>query len=343
MFSKNSFVIHSNDLNLAYDWLCQQRQHFPVNTDIWHFRFHWHQSKDQLLLKLNTGNYQFSPMQRIIKSNGQMIHLWSSEDALVMKVLANYLNTHLSLSSHCTHLKGHGGLKHTVVELQHHLQQNQFVCKTDVKQFYESINQVTLMEQFDELNMNAIIKRYLWQVIRRTIESGGLYQEITKGIARGCSLSPILGAIYLSAIDKQFAQQNVFYRRYMDDIVILSKTRWQNRRVVKVLNQWFNRLNITKHPGKTFIGKIEKGFDFLGYHFSRNSLRLAPNTIRKHVEHINQLYEQQKKKNATSKEIAFILGEYVKRWQCWCTAGLQGINIEFYDDAWPQSPLSPSP
>ena len=31
--------------------------------------------------------------------------------------------------------------------------------------------------------------------------------------------------------------------------------------------------------GKTFIGKIEKGFDFLGYHFSPQGLRLARQTV----------------------------------------------------------------
>ncbi len=27
-------------------------------------------------------------------------------------------------------------------------------------------------------------------------------------------------------------------------------------------------IRLEKHPGKTLIGRIEKGFDFLGYHFS---------------------------------------------------------------------------
>jgi len=43
--------------------------------------------------------------------------------------------------------------------------------------------------------------------------------------------------------------------------------------------------------------------------------------VRKHVKRLRRLYEQQTKKKATSQEIALVLGEYVKRWQCWCTAG----------------------
>ena len=114
----------------------------------------------------------------------------------------------------------------------------------------------------------------------------------------------------------------------MDDIVILTKTRWQNRKVVRLLNNCFNRLKVNQHPDKTFIGKIERGFDFLGYHFSRKPLRLASITIRKHVEHIYRLYEQQK----ANPDRAALLGQYVKRWQCWCTAGLSGITLGAYDD-----------
>ncbi len=37
-------------------------------------------------------------------------------------------------------------------------------------------------------------------------------------------------------------------------------------------------LRLEKHPDKTFIGRIEKGFDFLGYHFSRSGLSVAKAT-----------------------------------------------------------------
>ena len=100
-------------------------------------------------------------------------------------------------------------------------------------------------------------------------------------------------------------------------LLVLSKTRWHNRQAIKVLNQVFGQLKISKHPDKTFIGKIEKGFDFLGYHFSLEPLQLAHQTVRRHVEHINRLYEQQVNKKATSEEMAFVLGTYVKRWLGW--------------------------
>ena len=81
-----------------------------------------------------------------------------------------------------------------------------------------------------------------------------------------------------------------------------------------MINECFNQLKVEQHPDKTFIGRIEKGFDFLGYHFSREPLCVANITVKKHVERFIRLYEQQKTKKATSEEMALVLGLYVKRW-----------------------------
>jgi len=327
-------------LSSAYQWLYQQRKHFPANADSWVLRRDWAANRDQLLQQINRGDYVFSPLKRMTKQNGQTINLWSSQDALVMKALAEILQPQLNLSKSCMHIKGHGGLKQCVSEVQTHLSEYQFVFKTDVKHFYETIDHVMLSEQIHQQVENKILKRYLWQVIRRTVEYGGNYQEITKGISRGCSLSPILGGLYLSALDDKLSQnKNVTYTRYMDDICIMSKTRWHLRVAIKQLNQQFNALKVEQHPDKTFIGRIEKGFDFLGYHFSREPLQLANTTVRRHVERLYQLYEQQNRKKATSQEMTFILGEYVKRWQRWCTAGLSEVRLQVGLYSYVKNPL----
>ncbi len=45
------------------------------------------------------------------------------------------------------------------------------------------------------------------------------------------------------------------------------------------VNQTLAELNLEKHPDKTYIGKIEKGFDFLGYRFEPRGLGLALGTV----------------------------------------------------------------
>ena len=45
---------------------------------------------------------------------------------------------------------------------------------------------------------------------------------------------------------------------------MLAPTRWKPRRAVKTLHRELDAWQLEKHPKKTFIGGIEKGFDFLG-------------------------------------------------------------------------------
>jgi hypothetical protein len=125
-------------------------------------------------------------------------------------------------------------------------------------------------------------------------------------------------------------------------LIVLAKTRWHLRKAVRTVNQHFHQLKVEQAPDKTFIGKISKGFDFLGYHFDGKQLTVAAKTVEKHVLHYRQLYEQLRKKKATSDEMALALGQYVKRWQRWVAAGLQGIKIDvFYEQIRYRIYLSP--
>jgi hypothetical protein len=105
-------------------------------------------------------------------------------------------------------------------------------------------------------------------------------------------------------------------------LVVLAKTRWHLRKAVKRVNQHFNQLKVAQAPDKTFIGKISRGWDFLGYHFDGKQLTVAAKTVEKHVLRYRQLYEQLSMKKATSDEMALALGQYVKRWQRWVKAGV---------------------
>ncbi|MCP4109361.1 MAG: hypothetical protein GY749_28200 [Desulfobacteraceae bacterium] len=48
-----------------------------------------------------------------------------------------------------------------------------------------------------------------------------------------------------------------------------------------------------KHPDKTFIGRISRGFDFPGYQFSSGGLvGVDAKTVERFAERVSRLYEQ---------------------------------------------------
>jgi RNA-directed DNA polymerase len=164
---------------------------------------------------------------------------------------------------------------------------------------------------------------YLWQFLNRFVEWGGLYQDIRRGIPRGASLSPLLPAFYLLELDRRLESLEVKYFRYMDDILILATTRWKLREAIRALNQTFDGLKLARHPEKTFIGRIERGFDFLGYHFSPKGLTAAKETLKRFVSPATRLYEQEPGEPCDSSR----LGLYVDRWRRWRWAGLRDSKI----------------
>jgi RNA-directed DNA polymerase len=120
----------------------------------------------------------------------------------------------------------------------------------------------------------------------------------------------LIGAFFLNALDATAATLRLFYIRFMDDILILAPTRWQLRGAVKVVNKTLRALGLEKHSEKTFIGRIERGFDFLGYRFSPTGLKLATKTIANFIEKTSRLYEQKR----SSVSAGSALEMYVRRW-----------------------------
>jgi len=108
--------------------------------------------------------------------------------------------------------------------------------------------------------------------------------------------------------------------KMIDDWVILAKTRWQLRRAVRVMNEVLARLGLAQHPDKTFIGRVSRGFDFLGVDFQPGA-PLAPSAVSlaRKTEKIARLYEHlssvalAKEEGASQERI----GRYETHWARW--------------------------
>jgi len=85
-------------------------------------------------------------------------------------------------------------------------------------------------------------------------------------------------------MDDQMEKTGLFYVRFMDDWTILSPNRWKLKKAIHIVNQTFNELKVEKHPDKTFIGRIAKGFYFLGYRFETKVLSLTPKTLANFID-----------------------------------------------------------
>jgi hypothetical protein len=76
-------------------------------------------------------------------------------------------------------------------------------------------------------------------------------------------------------LNERVEETGLAYARFMDDWVVLAPTRWKLRKAIRVANQTLAELHIEPHPDKTSIGRISRGFDFLGNAFNPAVLEVA--------------------------------------------------------------------
>ncbi len=299
-------------IDAAFAWLCKRRQGYPPRADVWALRHDWVRQRARIQAELRAGSYRLASVQRIITQAGEVLHVWRAADALVLKALTIVLEQQLPISDRCTHVKGNGGAHGAVAAIRERLSEHRFVARTDVAAYYDSIDHERLLDLLERQVEDGPVMNLLGQYLRYTVEQGGLFADNRAGICRGCSLSPLMGAFFLAQLDGALEQEKVFCVRFMDDIVILASTRWKLRKAVRAMNEVLASLGLKQHPDKTFIGRIERGFEFLGVHFSPEGTRIAAASVERFVQRATRLYEQEPD--------GVRLGQYCARWAGWAKA-----------------------
>src|SRR5271157_5793170 len=194
-------IASESALEQAYAWLCERRQDYSPNDDVWNVRWRWEEIRPQLQAQLRAGGYRLSSVRRFHLSDDD-IEVWSALDALVLKATALVLAAHClpNLSHHCHHLQGRGGAKAAVRFVNDHLADNTFVFRTDVKSYYASIDHDILLGLLEHVVADKRVLDLIRQYVRRAIYDGGLYEDVERGISLGCPLSPLMGAFYLKRL-----------------------------------------------------------------------------------------------------------------------------------------------
>lgn len=202
-------------------------------------------------------------------------------------------------------------------ELHSWMKPGDFVYKTDVYSYYASINHDILIQQLKSIDWPHHLLETVFAYCERTIIRIGPSLHCKRGIPKGGSISPVLGALYLTPLDyameRWIVRGDCFYARFQDDIILVSRKRHVLKRMRKEMFQVLRELRLILRPEKTFVGRSQKGFDLLGYHITLQGLSPSQKTQEKALEIATQRYAQGGLKP---------LMTYLNRWRTWVYAGL---------------------
>ena len=143
-------------LQSAMDDFNKSKKDTHYNNPFWSLGFYWQSTKKFLKKSLLAGTYFLKPIRQWAarKMGDRPASQYDPQDAVVLKTLTALVKKHLSplLSKRCTHLEGHGGQKGAVRQIHEAIKSGKykFVFRTDVKSYYDSINNDILMNMLRE-------------------------------------------------------------------------------------------------------------------------------------------------------------------------------------------------
>jgi retron-type reverse transcriptase len=262
-----------------------------------------------IILKVNQGEYRFTAYKEklILKgaaSNPRQISIPTARDRIVLRALCECLSDVFPTAKLT--------LPQTVIDsLKAALTSSRYAeyVKIDLKSFYPSIPH--------DLVAKAIRKKVRKVELRHLITSalttptvpeslgGKRTPKSTIGVPQGLAISNLLAEIALQDVDSVFAaRQDIWYKRYVDDILILTPTA-QSIAIAQELIDQLKALKLNPHEigidSKSRVESLDEPFSFLGYQVEQGKVLIRQESILRFESSIAKIFTAYRHKLATAR------------------------------------------
>lgn len=189
-----------------------------------------------------------------------------------------------------------------------------FCLKFDIKHYYQSIDHEILKQKYKRIFKDEQLLNVIFEIIdsinTATEEDIKYIKEQCEnigeniGIPIGNYLSQYSANLYLSEFD-HFVKEKLkakHYYRYMDDIVILGKTKEQLKNYMKQIVLYLNvKLKLVLKQNYQIFPTLVRGVDFVGYRTFYGFVLLRKTTCKNMKKKMNKISEKCKNGNMMSR------------------------------------------
>lgn len=255
------------------------------------------QNLTKLMKDLKSREYQTIPLRRkyIPKAPGKFrpLGIPAVRDRVAQYVIRSliepYFEPNFSESSYGfrPNRNCHQAIKHV---LSYWKLGYKIVLDADIQGFFDNIDHELIIDLVAQKIADGNILHIIRQFLKSGVMEDGMLKRTDMGTPQGGVISPLLANIVLDVLDRELATQGYVFVRYADDFLVLSKSPQEIEKAYEIVQHTIeNVLKLRLEPDKTKITSFVKGFDFLGFTFSRRGISIRTKSVEKLKDKIRKL------------------------------------------------------
>lgn len=247
--------------------------------------------------KCNASTYHFAPYLEVLKTKGRnkcprVIGIPTIRDRVVLAQLNRFLAV---VFPECIPRNVASTYVRVISkDLQSRDPEDTWVCCTDIKTFYDSIQRDRLLMVLEKkISCQAALRLIRHALLTPTVpkntkRSRHAEYKTATGVPQGLAISNILAAIYMQPVDDAMKKIGITYYRYVDDVIMYGDHD-AVKHAKESLSGRLKRRGLSLHAassGKTQVEKLSKPFGYLGYVFKDSTITVREATIERFLQSI---------------------------------------------------------
>ena len=239
------------------------------------FARHWEENLRRLRDQVRSGRYKPARLRRIAvpKHRGggeRLLSIPTVADRVLQRAVLNVVDGQFDrgfLACSYGYRRGRGLRQAVAAMLRYRDRGLTWVLDADIDDCFDSLDHELLggfLEQkIDDEEVMGLMRAWLQQ--------GRRFKNPDRGIALGMAVSPLWCNLYLHHLDWALVRNRWAVVRYADDFVVCCASHKQALQARQLVAEVLTGLRLALEPVKTTLTSFDRGFDFLGVRFYRDT------------------------------------------------------------------------
>ncbi len=155
-----------------------------------------------------------------------------------------------------------------------------YAYKLDIRNYFNSIDATLLLSDLKRLlaDDQALYDFFFAMLTADTALYEGSVIEEKRGVMAGTPTSPFLANVYLTCLDRAFAQRGTLYARYSDDIILFTDSLSELGVCRALVAQTLKERGLEINTEKECVANPHEAWSFLGVSYRNGTIDLSDNT-----------------------------------------------------------------